>query len=54
MGHILLDLGFAACFTKLNESTHQFEGELDRIVSLIGSVYPVQYSDFGITCTLTK
>lgn len=56
MGHILLGLRFAVYLPKLNESTRQFEKELDGIVTLIGSVYVVQslYSGSRITCTLTK
>jgi len=37
MGWILPGLGFAAYLTKLNESTLEFERELDGIVTLIGS-----------------
>lgn len=38
MSQILLDIGFVAYLTKLNESTCQSERELDRIVTVIGSV----------------
>lgn len=56
MGWILLDLGFIAYLTKLNENTCQFGTELDGIVTLIGLVYPVQlsYIESTIKCNLTK